>query len=326
MSATLLRVEHRVPTARPTRHIRIALAGCGIVGSELVRLIAARPDLSVSIARVLVRDVGKPRAVPLPQSIFTDDVATFLAADADVVIEAIGGLTPAFHIARTALGRGQRFITANKALLAHSGETLMAVARSSGAEVDFEAAVGGGVPIVRALRHSLRNVPVRRIRGILNGTTNYIFTRIERGYSFEQALREAQANGFAEADPARDLNGLDAADKLRVLAWVAFGVAPNSLQVQCNGVPSDSESVVREARLQGQTVRLIATCARDEYGGLRASVRPELVPADSPFGRANDEQNVISLDLGWNQEITLSGPGAGGLPTATALLGDLLCC
>ena len=326
MPATLLRAELRAPTTTPVRHQRIALAGCGVVGSELVRLIAARPDLPLSIEAVLVRNIDKPRAVPLPHSIFTDDVARFLACDADVIVEAIGGLTPAFHIARTALARGQRFITANKALLAHSGDALLALARSTGGDVDFEAAVGGGVPVVRALRHSLRNVPVRRIRGILNGTTNYIFTRIERGYSFEQALVEAQANGFAEADPSRDLNGLDAADKLRVLAWVAFGVAPQSLHVECNGVPADPERAVREARAHGQTVRLIATCLRNADGTIHASVRPELVDIDSPFGRATDEQNVITLDLGWNQEITLSGPGAGGVPTATALLGDLLCC
>src|SRR5688572_16259152 len=190
--------------------IRIALAGCGVVGSELVRLIAARQDQRLSVEAVLVRDVDKPRAVPLSQSLFTNDIAQFLACDADVIVEAIGGLSPAFHIARTTLARGQRFITANKALLADCGDGLLALAHSTGGHVDFEAAVGGGVPVVRALRHSLRNVPVRGIRGILNGTTNYILTQIERGYSFEDALSAAQADGFAEADPTRDLDGRDA--------------------------------------------------------------------------------------------------------------------
>ena len=304
---------------------RIALAGCGVVGSEVARLISARTDRQLSVEAVLVRDLAKPRAVPLPHSVFTDDVEQFLACDADVIVEAIGGLEPAGDIARSTLARGKRFITANKALLAHTGDGLLELARSAGGDVDFEAAVGGGVPVVRALRQSLRNVPVRGIRGILNGTTNYIFTRIERGYSFEQALADAQANGFAEADPSRDLNGLDAADKLRVLAWVAFGVSPQSLEVECVGLLPDPEALVRDAQRRNQTVRLIATCTRAGEA-VHACVRPEFVDRDSAFGRATDEQNVIALDLGWNQEITLAGPGAGGVPTATAILGDILCC
>ena len=306
--------------------LRIALAGCGVVGSELVRLISARHPSEFSITSVLVRDTTKERAVPLSRSLFTDNIARFLASDADVFVEAIGGLSPAQHIARHTLVRGKRFITANKALLAHSGDTLLALARRTGAGIDFEAAVGGGVPVVRALRHSLRNVPVRRIRGILNGTTNYILTRLEHGDSFARALADAQTNGFAEADPSRDLSGLDSADKLRVLAWAAYGVAPQSFDVDCEGISPATEQLVQEAQQRGERVRLLATCTRAENGRVEARVRPESVPSDSPFGRATNEQNVIALDLGWNQEITLAGPGAGGLPTATAILGDLLCC
>jgi homoserine dehydrogenase len=333
MPTTLLRSPARVSAPRETRTLRIALAGCGVVGSELVRLIFARAreienqqQLRLSIETVLVRDTSKERDVPLPHSVFTNDVTQFLACDADVIIEAIGGLSPANLIAHQSLSRGTRFITANKALLAESGAGLLALARSRGVDVDFEAAVGGGVPVIRALRHSLRNVPVRSIRGILNGTSNYILTQIERGSSFAEALACAQANGFAEADSTRDLNGIDAADKLRVLAWVAYGIAPDSIEVECEGILPDPEQLVRIAQLRDQRVRLIATCTRDISGVVRACVRPEFVAYDSPFGRATDEQNVITLDLGWNQEITLAGPGAGGLPTATALLGDLLCC
>jgi homoserine dehydrogenase len=305
--------------------VRVALAGCGVVGSELARLISQRhPNLSIE--SVLVRDVTKERAVPLPRSLFTNDVDSFLATEADIVVEAIGGLSPAQQIARHVLVRGKRFITANKALLAQSGDTLLDLAHSNGAHIDFEAAVGGGVPVVRALRHSLRNVPVRRIRGILNGTSNYILTRIERGDSFAEALASAQASGFAEADSSRDLNGLDSADKIRVLAWAAYGVSPQAIDVECEGVLPDPEQLVRNASVQGKRVRLIASCERDGNDVVRASVKPELVASESPFGRAVDEQNVITLDLGWNQEITLAGPGAGGLPTATAILGDILCC
>jgi homoserine dehydrogenase len=306
--------------------VRVALAGCGVVGSELVRLISARHPSQFSIETILVRDVDKERAVPLPRSLFTADIARFLACDADIVVEAIGGLSPAQQIARHALVRGKRFITANKALLAQSGDTLLELARNTGAAIDFEAAVGGGVPVVRALRHSLRNVPVRRIRGILNGTSNYILTRIERGDSFADALASAQASGFAEADSSRDLEGLDSADKIRVLAWAAYGVPPQAIDVACQGVLPDPERLVRDAAAAGKCVRLIATCERAENDVVQAFVRPELVASESPFGRAVDEQNVITLDLGWNQEITLAGPGAGGLPTATAILGDILCC
>jgi homoserine dehydrogenase len=303
----------------------IALAGCGVVGGELARLIADRHNHDLSISAVLVRDKEKERNVPIPRSLFTNDVDEFLSCSADIIVEAIGGISPAEQIAHHALARGTRFITANKALLAHSGDTLLALARRNGAAIEFEAAVGGGVPVVRALRHSLRKVPVRRIRGILNGTSNYILSRIERGHSFDEALRAAQAGGFAEADSSRDLSGLDSADKIRVLAWAAYGVAPQSVHVECTGLLPDPQVLVHGAAREGRRVRLIATCERNERG-VQAYVRPELVAPDSPFGRALDEQNVITLDLGWNQEITLAGPGAGGLPTATAILGDILCC
>lgn len=303
----------------------VALAGCGVVGSELARLIAAhRTDFEV--VSVLVRDVQKARDVPLSRSIFTNDVAEFLAYKADIVVEAIGGISPAERIARTALARGARFVTANKALLAECGDELIALARGTGGSIDFEAAVGGGIPVVRALRSSLRNAPVRRIQAILNGTTNYILTRLENGASFDVALAEAQSNGFAESDPSRDLNGVDTADKLRVLAWLAFGVAPRTLDVTCEGVLPDPERLVRAASARGACVRLVATCERNGGGAVYASVKPELVARDSAFGRTLDEQNAIIVDFGWNQPITLSGPGAGGVPTAAALLGDILCC
>lgn len=308
------------------RHVRVGLAGCGVVGGELTRLLAAyrtqieeQHHVCLKIVSVLVRDAAKIRAVPLERDLFTNDVSRFLAHEADVVVEAIGGLSPAERIARATLERGARFVTANKALLAESPPELLA-------NIDFEAAVGGGIPIVRALRNSLRNTPVRRISAILNGTTNYILTRMERGASFEAALADAQRSGFAEADPSRDLNGIDTADKLRVLAWLAFGVPPRTLDVFCQGVLPDPYQLVRAAAAEDSRVRLIGTCERADNGEIRASVRPKLVARDSAFGRTLDEQNVIVVDFGWNQPITLSGPGAGGLPTASALLGDLLCC
>lgn len=301
--------------------MKVALAGCGVVGSELSRIIA--PEYEV--ASVLVRDTEKHRSVPLPREVFTDDVERFLACDADVVVEAIGGVEPARQIARATLARGARYVTANKALIAHSGDELLALAEQTGGRIDFEAAVGGGIPVIRSLRNSLRNAPVERITAILNGTTNYILTRIEEGESFEGALRQAQLNGFAEADSTRDLNGTDSADKLRILAWIAFGVKPSELDVCVRGILPDPEALVSVARQQGCTIRLIAQCEKTPEG-IRATISPQAVPLNSAFARTIDEQNLICIDLkGWRQPIILTGPGAGGLPTATALLGDVVC-
>lgn len=333
MTLTVARAETPQTQARTLRTVRIALAGCGVVGGELVRLIhrqagaiAASHGVRLEIASVLVRDVARPRAVPIPASVFTADAGRFLECDADVVVEAIGGVTPADRIARAALGRGASLVTANKALLAECGEELRQLARTRGGKLEFEAAVGGGIPVVRALRRSLRNAPVRSVQAILNGTSNYILTRIEQGTSYAAALVDAQHRGYAEADPSRDLNGTDSADKLRVLAWLAYGVAPGDLAVTCHGLLPDPEALVRTAAALGKCVRLVATCERTESGELRASVAPQLVARDSVFARTVDEQNVVVVDFGWSQPIVLSGPGAGGLPTASALLGDVLCC
>jgi len=327
---TIPRPAHSQNAPR-ARHVRVALAGCGVVGSELARLIDAHAPaiesaqhIRLEVVSVLVRDTLRARSVPVARNRFTNDVPEFLASNADIVVEAIGGLEPAGRIARATLARGGRLVTANKALIADAGDELVALARTNGARIDFEAAVGGGIPIIRSLRNSLRDAPVQRIAAILNGTTNFILTRIEEGASFADALAAAQAAGFAEADPTRDLDGTDSADKLRILAWLAFGLAPRDVDVRCIGVLPDPEALVREAHARGEAVRLVARCER-QGARVTASVQPLRVPRGSLFARTIDEQNVISLDLGWNQPIVLSGPGAGGRPTATALLGDLVC-
>lgn len=296
--------------------MRVALAGCGVVGSELSRIMTSRYE----VTSVLVRDTLKDRRVPLPFSVFTSDVDHFLSKEADIVVEAIGGLQPARQIARATLERGARFVTANKALIADCGDELLELAAKSGGRLDFEAAVGGGIPVIRALRNSLAHGQVKSIDGILNGTTNYVLTCIERGDSFETALRKAQQNGFAEADATRDLNGTDSADKLRILAWLAFGVRPSDLDIRVSGILPDPERLVREAAQRNRCVRLIAHC-----DALTASVCAVEVERESAFARNVEEQNLISIDLGWRQPIILTGPGAGGLPTATALLGDVAC-
>jgi homoserine dehydrogenase len=317
---------------RGVRTVRVALAGCGTVGGELVRIlhhaadeIRLRHGLRFQLVRVLVAHGDRPRPPELDASLLTTELDAFLAAaaQADVVVEAIGGIDPALVIARAALERGKRLVTANKALVAAHGPELAALARRHGGRLDFESAAAGGIPIVRALRGPLSLTGIRAVRGILNGTTNYVLSRLEDGWSFADALAEAQARGFAEADPSRDLSGEDAADKLRILAWLAFGVEPARLQVRRRGLGDGAERLARTARALDGAVRFVAQAERLPEG-VAASVEPVLVPAGSELARTRDEQNLVVVDSRWNGRIALGGPGAGGGPTASALLGDMV--
>jgi homoserine dehydrogenase len=333
--STALKIEgDKVPVpalARGPRTVRVALAGCGTVGGELVRMLhhgaadtRARHGLRFRLMRVLVAHGDRPRPHELDHALLTTDLDAFLAEEADVVVEAIGGIEPALTIARTALARGKRLVTANKALIAAHGPELAALARRHGGRLDFEGAVAGGIPVVRTLRESLSLTGITAVRGILNGTTNYILSRLEDGRSFADALADAQARGFAEADPSRDLSGEDAADKLRILAWLAFGTEPARLDVRRRGLGDGADRLARAARALGGAVRLVAEAARVPEGVV-ASVEPVLVPAGGDLGRTRDEENLVVVESEWNGRIRLGGPGAGGGPTASALLGDLVC-
>lgn len=316
--------------------IRIALAGCGTVGGALFDLLARHGDelqrrrgLRFEVTRILVRDTKRPRPSQLDHASLTDDICTFLAAPADVVVEALGGLHPAHAIAEAALTRGLGFVTANKVLVRATGPALAAHAARrraeghAGARLEFEAAVGGGMPIVRLLRESLAGHGVQRIRGVLNGTTNHILTRIEAGASCAEALRAAQRAGFAESDPSRDLNGLDAADKIALLAWLAFGVDPTSLAVRTRGLPEDLDGAVRAAAARGERLRLVASASLHD-GVVRAAVGPESLARTNALASAIDEENLVQVESHSAGAITLSGRGAGGAATASALLADLI--
>ena len=332
--STALKIDSiRIPAARRgVRTVRVALAGCGTVGGELVRIlhhaadeIRLRHGLRFQLTSVLVAHADRPRPEELDRALLTTDVDAFLAAaaNADVVVEAIGGLDPAPRIARAALAAGKRLVTANKAMVAAHGPELVALGRKHGGRLDFESAAAGGIPVVRALREPLSLTGITSVRGILNGTTNYILSRLEDGWSFPDALADAQARGFAEADPSRDLNGEDAADKLRILAWLAFGVAPARLDVRRRGLGDDAERLVRTARALDGAVRMVAEAARTPEG-VTASVEPVLVAAGSDLARTRDELNLVVVHSRWNGRIALGGPGAGGGPTASALLGDMV--
>jgi homoserine dehydrogenase len=316
--------------ARGPRTVRVALAGCGTVGGELVRIlhhgaaeVRARHGLHVRLASVLVAHGDRPRPAELDRALLTTELEAFLAADAEVVVEAIGGIHPALEIARRTLARGRRLVTANKALIAAHGPELAELARRHGGRLDFEAAAAGGIPVVRALRESLPLTGIRSVRGILNGTTNYILSRLEDGGTFADALARAQSLGFAEADPSRDLSGEDAADKLRLLAWLAFGVEPARLEVRRRGLRDGADRLAQAARALGGAVRLVADAERTA-DGVVASVEPVLVPAAGDLGRTRDEENLVIVESEWNGRVRLSGPGAGGSPTASSLLADLV--
>lgn len=316
-----------------SRVVTLALAGCGTVGSALLDLlerhgptIQRRSGVRYDVSRVLVRDLRRPRGVPVSRTLLTDNAEEFLAAPADIVVEAIGGTTAAGTLARGALQLGRRLVTANKALLRVEGPALAALARrhrSAGATLDFEAAVGGGVPIVRLLRDSLAGQGLHRIRGVLNGTTNFILSRVERGASFTDALVAAQRAGFAEADPSRDLDGTDAADKIAVLAWLGFGVDPSTLEVRTRGVCEALAAEAVAAARRGRAIRLVATAVRIG-DGVHCTVAPRIVPRGHPFAQVRDEQNLIQLESESTGTLTVAGAGAGGSATASAILADIL--
>jgi homoserine dehydrogenase len=280
----------------------------------------------VEVIRVLVRDGNRPRAGVSDAGVLTSDVDHFIATDADIVVEALGGIEPAHRIATATLRRGARFVTANKSLIAAHGAELAGLARRSGGTLCFDAAVGGGVPVLRLITSALGGTPPRVVRGILNGTANFILTLIERGRNFDDALALARACGFAETDSTRDLDGRDAADKVAIVAWTAFGIAPDRVLVRRRGLLPDPERLVRLAQLVDGRLRLVAECERiDDGSAVVASVEPIIVAADSSLGSTLFEDNRIELHAGWSAPLAASGPGAGGTPTAAALLSDLAC-
>ncbi|MBW3552707.1 MAG: homoserine dehydrogenase [Gemmatimonadetes bacterium] len=320
----------RTAQARP---LRIGLAGCGVVGSALVALVAKQAGrlrrehgIAPSFDRVLVRDAAKRRPVDLSRSRVTTGLTDFIgaASEVDVVVEAIGGIEPAASLARAALRGGVPFVTANKALVAAHGQELAALARESGAAFRFEAAVGGGVPIIRTLRDAFGGLTIRRIRGILNGTSNYVLSRMSvDDLPLDAALADARAHGYAEADATRDLDGRDAADKLAILAWLAFGADPARLEVRRQGILPDPARLIRTAAADGLTVRLVAECALGP-DTITATVAPAALAPDSELGRTDGAGNRIVIETDEGGIYTLGGPGAGGMATASALLADVL--
>jgi homoserine dehydrogenase len=313
--------------------VRVGLLGCGNVGGALVRLVAgraeavaARTGVRLAVTRVAVRDLARPRDVDLPPGVLTDDPAAVVAdPDVDVVVELIGGLEPARTLLLAALGGGKPVVTANKELLAHAGAELFEAAGRGGVDLLFEAAVGGGIPIIRPLRESLVGERVRRVTGIVNGTTNYILTRMsEEGAGYAEALAEAQRLGFAEPDPTADVEGLDAAAKLAIVASIAFGASVTAGDVHREGIASVTPDDIAFAHRLGYEVKLLAVAEQGDDGRVAVRVHPAMVPRTHPLAAVRDAFNAVFVEGDAAGPLMFYGRGAGGDPTASALLGDLV--
>jgi homoserine dehydrogenase len=312
--------------------VRVGLLGCGNVGAALVDLvrtrsdaIAARTGLQLEVARVAVRSTAKERAVELPPGVLTHDASEVVVDPGiDVVVEVIGGIEPARELTLAAMAAGKPVVTANKELLANVGSELFAAAESAGVDLLFEAAVGGGIPFIRPLRESLAGERIDRVMGIVNGTTNYILTRMtEDGASYSEALAEAQSLGYAERDPTADVEGHDAAAKAAIIASIAFGCRVVAGDVYNEGISAITTADIAYAAKMGYSIKLLAIADReDDQVGVR--VHPAMVPVDHPLASVRDSFNAMFVEGGAVGELMFYGRGAGGSPTASAVLGDLI--
>jgi homoserine dehydrogenase len=313
--------------------VRVGLLGCGNVGAALVSqvqdgadAIETRTGLRLEIARVAVRNLYRERPVDLAEGVLTHDAAAVVAdPDIDVVVEAIGGVEPARTLVLDALKSGKPVVTANKELLANVGSELFAAADAARVDLLFEAAVGGGIPLIRPLRESLAGERVRRVMGIVNGTTNYVLTRMtEEGMSYADALAEAQGLGYAERDPTADVEGFDAGAKAAILATVAFRATVVAGDVYREGIAAITPADLASAARLGYTVKLLAVAEQGDDGRVAVRVHPAMVPSGHPLAAVRESFNAVFVEGDTVGELMLYGRGAGGAPTASAVLGDLV--
>ena len=325
---TRLLHAHGAPT------VRVGLLGCGNVGGALAEIlltraedVAARTGIRLELAGVAVADPSRPRPAALRADLVgTDAAALVVREDVDVVVEVIGGLHPAHELVEAALRAGKPVVTANKALIAVAGAELAEVAAAAGVDLLYEAAVAGAIPVIRPLRESLAGEQIVRIMGIVNGTTNYILTRMEeQGDSYDDVLREAQELGLAERDPSADVDGHDAAAKAAILAALAFGVDVVDADVHREGISDLRAPDVAYANRLGYSVKLLAVAELVD-GGPEVSVRvhPAMVPRTHPLAAVRGSFNAVFVEGAVSGELMLYGRGAGGGPTASAVLGDLV--
>jgi homoserine dehydrogenase len=319
--------------------MRVAMLGCGTVGSQVVRLLeeqsddlAARVGVPLEIAGIAVRRPARHRDVPA--DLLTTEAAELVARDdVDLVVEVIGGIEPARTLLLTAFASGKSVVSANKALLAEDGATLHDAAARAGVDLYYEAAVAGAIPLLRPLRESLAGDRITRVLGIVNGTTNFILSRMDAtGAGFAEALAEATALGYAEADPTADIDGFDAAAKAAILAGLAFHTRVTVSDVFRQGIGDVSAVDIASAKAMGCTVKLLAICERNTAGGgavdgrerVCVRVHPAMIPRTHPLAGVGDAFNAVFVEADAAGSLMFYGRGAGGAPTASAVLGDLV--
>ncbi|GAA4697084.1 homoserine dehydrogenase [Nocardioides nanhaiensis] len=312
--------------------LRVAVLGCGSVGSQVVRLLqeqaedlAARVGAPVELAGVAVRRIDAPREVEVPPGLLTTDAAGLVARDdVDLVVEVIGGIEPARSLILSALEHGASVVTANKALLAEDGPTLFEAAEKAGRDLYYEAAVAGAIPILRPLRESLAGDRVTRVLGIVNGTTNFILDKMDStGAGFTESLEEAQELGYAEADPTADVEGFDAAAKAAILASLAFHTRVTASDVYREGIADVTAADVASAADIGSVVKLLAIAELND-DAVSVRVHPAMIPRSHPLASVREAYNAVFVESQAAGQLMFYGPGAGGAPTASAVLGDLV--
>jgi homoserine dehydrogenase len=320
----------QVPSA--SRTVRIGVLGCGNVGSAFVQLVESQADIveartgiRLQVVKVAVRSISKARDVNLAEGVLVRDAqAVVESPEVDLVVELIGGIEPARGLISGALRLGKPVVTGNKELLANVGHELWAQSDECGADLLFEAAVAGGIPLVRALRESLRGEPVSRVMGIVNGTTNFILTKMtEEGADYSAALSEAQRLGFAERDPTADVEGFDAGAKAAIIASIAFGAHVVAGDVYHEGISGITAADIAVARRLGYVVKLLGIAER-QGDSVAVRVHPAMVPLTHPLASVRDSYNAVFVEGDAVGSLMFYGRGAGGFPTASAVLGDVI--
>ncbi|CAN5880813.1 homoserine dehydrogenase [soil metagenome] len=315
---------------RTADHLTVGMLGCGTVGTGVAQLllthddrIAGRVGVPIRLGPVAVRNTARRREVEIAQ-LTSDPHAVTTDPDVDIVVEVMGGIEPARSLIVEALEAGKSVVTANKELISTLGEELVQLAHGKGARLEYEAAVAGGIPIIKPLRESLAGDRVRRVLGILNGTTNYILTRMtDDGMAFAEALTDAQRLGYAEADPTADVDGNDAAAKTAILASLAFDTRIVAGDVYREGITRVTASDIAFARRMGYVIKLLAI-AEDDGERIGARVHPCLLPSDHPLASVRDSFNAVFVEADAVDDLMFYGRGAGALPTASAVIGDVV--
>jgi homoserine dehydrogenase len=311
--------------------LRVALLGCGVVGSQVARLLreqaddlAVRTGARIEVAGIAVRRLSHPRPGIDQALLTTDAMGLATRPDVDIVIEVIGGIEPARSLLLAALKGGKPVVTANKALLAENGAEIHGAAREYGADLYYEASVAGAIPLLRPLRESLAGDTVHRVLGIVNGTTNFILDRMDTsGADFGESLEEAQALGYAEPDPTADVEGFDAAAKAAILAGLAFHTRVTAADVHREGITEVTAADIASAKTLRRTVKLLAICERSD-SGVSVRVHPAMIPRSHPLAAVGGAYNAVFVEAQSAGQLMLYGAGAGGTPTASAVLGDVV--